>query len=320
MMPSTESVERANKLRIILSLGLIVFMFVAYFLLISPKRFFPHNLVIPDGASLQVVSKILKEEDLISSRSMFNIIVTLQGESKNIKSGTYVIKEKKNIFNLIERLTNGVFGQDIVTITIKEGHTLEDISNIVSSRLDNFDKELFLETTTEGYLFPDTYKFLEYTTTKEFIERLEYKHGEVVDELKQKYPENEKDINDIVIAASVIEKEADTPEGRRMVSDIIWSRIEMDMPLQVDATFVYGIGKGTFDLTIEDLTTDGEYNTYINKGLPPTAISNPGRDSLEAAFDPIINEYVFFLTGRDGEMYYAVTYEEHLDNKRRFLD
>ena len=92
------------------------------------------------------------------------------------------------------------------------------------------------------------------------------------------------------------------------------------MPLQLDATFVYGIGKGTFDLTTKDLLEDGPYNSYVNKGLPPTAIANPGRDSLEAALSPTPSEYVFFLTGRDGEMYYAVTYEGHLENRKKFLD
>lgn len=315
-----ELVERANKIRMIAAAFFIMFIFIAYFLLHSPNRFFPHNLVIPEGSSLQEISKILKEDDLITSRSIFNTIVALKGEAKNLKSGTYVFKEKTSIFRVIDRLSGGIFDQDIITITIKEGHTLEGIATVAGNRLDNFDKEYFLTNTTEGYLFPDTYKFLEYVSTEEFIERLEHQQKVVIEELIQKYPENERDINDIVIAASIIEKEADTPEGRRMVSDIIWRRIEMDMPLQVDATFVYGIGKGTFDLTLDDLREDGPYNTYINKGLPPTAIANPGRDSLEAAFAPMSNDNVFFLTGRDGEMYYAVTYEDHLVNKRSFLD
>lgn len=320
MTPPTELVERANKIRLILVVVFIVFIFIGYFILHTPKRFFPLDLVIPENTSLNGVTKILKENDLISSRSLFNIIVTLQGNSGNIKAGTYIFKEKTSIFRVAERLSKGILDQEIINITIKEGHTLEDIVIVAGNRLKNFDEEIFMKNTKEGYLFPDTYKFLEYTTTEEFIERLEHQQKIVIDELKEKYPENERSIEDLIIAASIIEKEADTPEGRRMVADIIWRRIEIDMPLQVDATFVYGIGKGTFDLTMEDLMEDGPYNTYVNKGLPPTAISNPGRDSLEAAFSPYANENIFFLTGRDGKMYYAITYEDHLSNKRRFLD
>jgi len=320
MTPNIELAQRANKIRLIAAVVFVVGMFFAYFILHTPDRFFPHDLVIEEGATLQEISDTLKEDDLIFSKSFFNIWVLLTGNSKSLKSGTYIVKERTSIFRMAKRISNGVFDQDIVTITIKEGHTLEDIALIVGSRLDNFDPVVFFDISKEGHLFPDTYKFLEYTTTEDFVYRLEHKHDEVMEELLEMYPENERDIEDIVIAASIIEKEADTPEGRRMVSDIIWRRLEIDMPLQVDATFVYGIGKGTFDLTIEDLTTDGAYNTYKRKGLPPTAIANPGRDSLEAAIAPIENDNIFFLTGRDGEMYYAVTYEDHLANKRRFLD
>lgn len=319
MTSNIDIVERANKLRIIGSVILIVIMFSLYFIFHTPNRFFPHDLVIPEGATLQEVSKILKDDNLISSRSAFNIIVTLKGDAKYIKSGTYIFKEKTNLFKISERLTKGIFGQDIIEIRIKEGHTLEGVATVVGSRLKNFDEGLFYNIAKEGYLFPDTYRFLEYTTTEEFVSRLEHEHNEVVSELLEQYP-TDRPLEDIIIMASIIEKEADTPESKRMVSDILWSRIENEMALQVDATFVYGIGKGTFDLTIDDLVEDGPYNTYVNKGLPPTAIANPGKDSIEAALNPTSNDYVFFLTGRDGEMYYAVTYEDHLVNKRRFLD
>lgn len=320
MTPTIELVQRANKIRMILAIMFVVCMFMIYFILHTPKRFYPHDLVIEEGATLQEISKKLKDDKLIFSESFFNLWVTMTGHSKNLKSGTYIFKESTSVFRIAKRISDGVFDQEVVTITIQEGYTLDNIAYVAGNKLKNFDPVIFYDIAREGHLFPDTYKFLEYTTTEEFVYRLEHRHDEIIKELLEKYPENDREIEDIIIAASIIEKEADTPEGRRMVSDIIWRRLEIDMPLQVDATFVYGIGKGTFDLTINDLVTDGAYNTYTRKGLPPTAISNPGKDSLEAAFNPIQNENIFFLTGRDGEMYYAITYEDHLLNKRRFLD
>jgi UPF0755 protein len=92
------------------------------------------------------------------------------------------------------------------------------------------------------------------------------------------------------------------------------------MPLQVDATFVYERGKGTFDLTTADLRTDSPYNTYTNAGLPPTAISNPGIEAIKAAATINETNYLFFLTGMDGEMYYAETHDQHVVNKQKFLN
>jgi biotin operon repressor len=202
MTPSIEVVERGNKIRLITAVVFVLFIFIVYFTLNAPKRFFPHDLVIPEGSSLQSVSKILKEDKLISSRSLFNILITIQGESGNIKSGTYVFKDKNSIFKIAKRLSNGVFNQDIITITIKEGHTLEGIATVAGNRLENFDKEIFFANTKEGYLFPDTYKFLEYATTEEFIERLEHQQELVMMELREKYPENERTTDDIVKTVS----------------------------------------------------------------------------------------------------------------------
>ena len=108
-------------------------------------------------------------------------------------------------------------------------------------------------------------------------------------------------------------------EDKRIVSGILWKRINMEMPLQVDAPFAYILGKTSEELTREDLAFDSPYNTYLNTGLPPTPITNPGLESLEAALRPIETPYVFYLTDTEGTVYSAETFEEHVGNKKRYL-
>jgi len=192
---------------------------------------------------------------------------------------------------------------------------------LLEETFSDFDRLSFLDQTREGYLFPDTYTFFETVPVPQIIEELEMRHSEIIAELMKTYslPEGFTE-EDWIILASIVEKEANTAESRRMVADILLRRLEVGMALQVDATFVYGVQKDSFTLTTEDLLEDHEYNTYTRKELPPTPISNPGEDALRSVLEPILNTAVYFLTGLDGVMYYADTYDGHLDNRRLYLN
>ena len=126
-------------------------------------------------------------------------------------------------------------------------------------------------------------------------------------------------LSDIIKMASILEGEARTTETRRTIAGILWRRISLGMPLQVDASFKYINGKGTFELTPRDLAIDSPYNSYTHKGLPPTPISNPGIDAIASAVTPIKTNYIYFLSDKEGNMHYAVTYAEHLANKAKYL-
>ena len=126
-------------------------------------------------------------------------------------------------------------------------------------------------------------------------------------------------LSEVVTMASLLEKEARQYETRQIISGILWKRIKIGMPLQVDAVFGYIFGIDTFSPTFDELvTTDSPYNTYKNKGLPPGPIANPGLESLKAAVNPVETPYFYYLTGFDGEMHYGRTLDEHVEN-RRFL-
>lgn len=310
----------SHQLEILLILfGIILFVWV--FLTSAPLKFKENTLfTIEEGQSLKQVGNNLKDSNLIASQSLFNSVAILTGKEDKIIAGEYLISEPLSVFEILNRITKGEYGIGVQSITLKEGFTNSEIAFTLSQTFPKFNREKFDELTLglEGYLFPDTYFLPENADTDLILEVLleifNSKMYLVEDELNR----SPYTLYEIITMASIVEKEA-TKESRQEVANILWKRIEIDMPLQVDATFVYERGLGTFDLTLDDLAEDTPYNTYINKGLPPTPIANPGLESIKAAANPKPTDNLFFLTGHDGEMYYAKTFEEHKRNKELHL-
>jgi len=142
------------------------------------------------------------------------------------------------------------------------------------------------------------------------------------DHIKELAPEiasSTHSLSDVIIMASILEKEAFNTKDRRMIAGVLWNRLKKGMALQVDATFLYTLGKGTFQLTKADLAADSPYNTYKNKGLPPTPIGSPSLDSIEAALNPIPNNYLYFLADHDGVTHYCKDYDCQLANKELYF-
>jgi UPF0755 protein len=171
----------------------------------------------------------------------------------------------------------------------------------------------------EGYLFPDTYEFFENATTGEVYTRLRETFDLKTSELSKQVGPGGESFRDVMILASIIEEEVPEPEDRRIVSGILWKRLSIGMPLQVDATFQYTIGKGSFELTKEDLASDSPYNTYTRRGLPPTPIASPSLDAIDAALHPEKTGYLFYLSGTDGTTHYAKDFEGHKLNRAKYL-
>lgn len=282
----------------------------------------PYAIDVPKGASLTDISQQFKDEGLIRSRAVLSTIIIITGRDTRIVSGTYLFERPPSAFEVARRITRGDFGVDIQTIRVPEGATIKQIGELFEQEFAYFDKDAFYQLTEgkEGYLFPDTYQFLETVKAYEVVSVLESTFAKRSAELLPLMKASGRTLEDVVIMASIIEREA-TADSRQAVSNILWKRIEIDMPLQVDAAFVYSVGRATFDLTKADLANeDDPYNTYVHKGLPPTAISNPGFEALKAAATKEDTEYLFFLTGHDGEMYYAETFEGHKRNRARHLN
>lgn len=314
---------KGGKNETIIELGvfLVLIAFFWIFITSAPVNFDEaYSVEIEKGSSLKEISEHLKDEGLIRSRTVFNAFMILKFGETKIISGEYLFHSPPSIFEVLRRMTTGDYGIETKQIRVPEGATVKEIGQLFEQEFTNFDKNAFYQLTEgkEGYLFPDTYYFLENVKAHEVVTLMEETFKDKVARLKGEV-DFTRSLEEIVIMASIIEKEA-TDDSRQEVSNILWKRIDIEMPLQVDATFVYSHGKGTFDLTKSDLTDeDNPYNTYVHLGLPPTPISNPGYESLKAAASEEDTDYLFFLTGHDGEMYYAKTFEGHKKNKANYL-
>ncbi len=286
----------------------------------SPLSFKEDTIVtIAKGDSVKIIGQKLKQEDIIQSESFFTNLVIFFNLDSKIVAGDYVFKTDHNLFEVLKRISRGEYGIEVKRVTAIEGLTVTEMAKLFNQEYYKISEEDFLTEALpyEGYLFPDTYYFAENVSPSEIINKMRTTFDEKIAEEKN-ILNSTRSLKDIVIMASIIEKEA-TSESMQEVSNILWHRIDIDMPLQVDASFVYERNKHTFELSLEDLAEDSPYNTYIRKGLTPTPISNPGLQALKAASFPEPTENLYFLTGHDGEMYYAKTLKEHDANKQKYL-
>lgn len=306
------------------SFAVAVILVGGYTLAFAPPADFLSGsiVVIMRGTSVSEISVQLADANVIKHPAILNLILRISGVGSSVKSGAYLFKSPGNIFVVANRLATGAYGLPPVRITFPEGVTTRDISEKVAETLPLILPEniITLGKSKEGYLFPDTYLFSQDTTAESVIETMRANFDVKTTPLSADIKASGRSIGDIVIMASLVEKEARTIENRRIVAGILWNRLKIGMPLQVDAVFGYIFNRDTYSPSFEDLKVDSLYNTYTHAGLPPGPISNPGIESLQAAINPAKTNYLYYLTGFDDLMHYATTYAEHQANRRKYLD
>jgi len=315
-----DSREARGALLIVL---VVVFFAVVGSLLLMPPSDFPENKIITvkNGASLGQVSLLLKEEHFIRSRTLFEFCVITAGGDKKVHAGQYMFKTPIGACALAVRITGGVSGIPAVRATFPEGLSNKEIAVILSTKFTKFDTAQFVEHTRplEGYLFPDTYFFSDGSSTEEVETMMSKNFYKKIEHLMPLVEKSGHSLNEIIIMASILEKEATTNVDRELVSGILWKRIKNGMPLQVDAPFLYLLGKKSSEITQADLQIKSAYNTYRNKGLPGGPIGNPGIATISAAIAPNESPYLYYLSDNDGIMHYAKSFNEHIANKNRYL-
>lgn len=272
------------------------------------------------GASISAVADSLAERRIIRSPFFFKVMVVLIGRGDGVKAGDYFFTHPQNLYEVATRFVNAQYGLEPLQITLPEGSNLAQMSAILDKKLIHFDPTIFFSKAKEGYVFPDTYSFLPNISTEEALAVMEKNFADKTKDLKEQIEKSGKTLDEIITMASIIEEEARVTETRQIISGILWKRIEIGMPLQVDVTFQYVNGKNTYQLSKEDLDIDSPYNTYKYTGLPPTPISNPGLDSIIAALNPKETPYLYFLSDRKGMMYYGRDFEEHKRNRALYLN
>lgn len=314
-------------MKLIIRLSIVVLL-VGFFWMgskqfVAPPSDFPvpYRLTIEEGQTLFSISRELYDAGAIRSTRMFEIFMIALGSERRVSDGEYYFKAPASALEIALRISGRQFGIDRTKVTFPEGFTAKQMSDRLGATFPEFDTALFLTLAkeSEGYLFPDTYSFFPSITPDVAVSLLKRNFETQTIPLEQSIRTSGRTRSDLVIMASIIEKEASTAEEMPVVSGILWKRLDQDMALQVDAPFLYTLGKASSELTRKDLASDSPYNTYRNKGLPPTPISNPGLDAIKAAITPVDSPYYFYLHGRDGVIRYAVTYREHQANIAKYL-
>lgn len=285
----------------------------------TPPDTFPSatSVTIPEGSSIDSIGSLLGESGYIRSHLLFKILVRSQYTAPRIQAGSYHFDTPLTTHALIHELVTRTPEIPLKAITFPEGFSAHNMRTYVGDTFGPIDTASVVP--LEGYLFPETYYV---STTEAFstlTDRMQREYEDKIAPLREKMVARGFTEKDVIILASIVEREANDETSMRMVAGILENRLHADLPLQVDAVFAYILGKTSAELTAEDLTMDSPYNTYENKGLPPAPISNPGLMAINAVLDPIPSDNLFYLTGTDGAFHYAKTFEEHKRNKERFL-
>ena len=324
LMKLAEAWQRhTNRRTILTAVFLGTTMATLYISVMRPPDGFPINelVTIPEGAPLSEAAAVLEEAHIVRSGLVLKLLIILTGQEGNVHAGDYLFREPKDVFAIARTISIGAFGLEPIRFRVPEGATAREMAAIFGASLQRFDEQRFLANAQplEGYLFPDTYFFrpnandvLVLSTMRQNFEmKIQTLNGEIV--------MFGKPLRDVVVMASLLEREAQKEEDRRKIAGVLWNRLERGMLLQVDAAFLYTLGKGSFQLTVGDLTSDSPYNTYRHKGLPPGPIGSPSLDSLLAAVTPIKSDYLYYLADHNNITHYSRTYEEHLRKKRQYL-
>lgn len=307
-----------------LGAGVALLVVVLGFIFFVPAASFPleEPVTIESGDTLYDIALRLEESGYIRSKLLFMGVARLTGLDTRIQQGTYIFHTSHNQFQVLYNLAHGITGIEMIRVALLEGMTAHDMGDALEKALPGFSQAEFEDKAIplEGYLFPDTYFFPTDVTPDEVIERLIENFYVHIEDIDAELTAFDRALPDVIIMASLLEREARSLSEKRMVAGILWHRLSIDMPLQVDAVFGYINNRATYNPSFSDLEIDSPYNTYKNKGLPPGPIANPGLASLLAAVTPTRTEYLYYLTGRNGHMYYAKTFAEHKQNRARYLD
>ncbi|MFA5791518.1 MAG: endolytic transglycosylase MltG [Candidatus Paceibacterota bacterium] len=292
---------RKIKKTVFFVLAFIIFLLFFYFLFLSAPKNFPIDAVIKveNGSSLRSVSHLLEKNNIIRSRVVFEFFIIILGGEKHIISANYLFENKLPVWEVARRISGGEHRTAPVVITIKEGFDINQIGDLSVLKLINFNKTQFLSQAKdkEGYLFPDTYFFLNNANEEDVIKSMSENFKKKINPLIPEIISSGKTEKEIITMASIIEREASGDTDREIISGILWKRIKIGMPLQVDAV----------------------PNTYKVKGLPGSPIDNPGLLAIKAAIYPQSSPYLYYLHDKNGNTYYAKNFTEHRKNINKYL-
>ncbi|MBK5215307.1 MAG: endolytic transglycosylase MltG [Candidatus Pacebacteria bacterium] len=288
---------KINKINILLVfILLIVFLYSFLTAHNSNKEVIIHVGV---GQSVDSLSQELRDINVVKNDFLFKLYIKLLKSGPGIISGDYLIKENTPVWKIALQVGRGRHGIEPVKVTIREGLTNEEIANLLSVKLINFNKDIFLTNTLDkqGYLFPDTYFLYPLDDADEIIKKLSNNFQNRIKKIETSINSSGKTLSEIVIMASILEGEASGKEDIVIISGILWKRISFGMALQVDV----------------------DQSTYNIRGLPQKPLNNPGLMSISAAINPVKSDYLYYIHDKNGNVHYARNFDEHKRNISKYL-
>ena len=314
----------ASLLGLFFLLGIFLAVGLGYYLVSPAERGAEQQVfVVREGATLKEVAIELERNTLIKNDRFLLIWARLMGYGKDIKAGEYHLSAGMPPVKILSTLRMGA----IVThpVTIPEGFTIEQIGVLLGKKeLVNSDEFISLAKDPktaedygipgkglEGYLYPDTYHFGRGLSAQSIIDTMIRRFHQMVDPLGNRAGEIGMKMEDVVILASIIEKETGRGEERPMIASVFLNRIKKKMRLESDPTVIYGIENFSGNIKRKDLNRPSPYNTYLLRGLPAGPIANPGLESIKAVLYPDQTDYLYFVSKNDGTHYFSKTLAEH---------
>lgn len=299
-----------------------LFLFVSYQIL-APRsgNYFEKPFLIEKNQGLKEIAGRLAGAQIVRSKFWFAAYVFSKGWAGKLQAGEYSLSPSMNVGEIARMLAFGEVLPHQVRVTVPEGFNLKQIDELlVKADLIEPGELVNNYSHLEGYLFPDTYLFEKSAALEEITAKVVANFNKKITEgMNNEIKRQGKTVSEIVIMASVVEKEIAGWENSRLVAGIFWKRLKTGQPLESCATIAYVLGVNKWRYSIEDTKVNSPYNTYRNAGLPPGPICSPGITAISAAIYPQSSGYNYFLAKPDGETVFSRTYQEHLENKAKYL-
>lgn len=283
----------------------------------------PQMFVVRRGEGVKSIAARLASEGLIRSPTGFYLLVKVMRVERDLEAGDFRLNPAMDAPTLARELTHGTLD---VWVTTLEGWRVEEVAAKLTKELD-IPESAFVKVAREGYMFPDTYLVPREATVGAVVALFRSTFDQKVDEtIRRDAKKTGLSFDEVLTLASIVEREGRTDEDRPVIAGILIQRLEADWPLQADATLQYALGYQVGEktwwkkvLTQEDKKVKSPYNTYLNPGLPPGPIANPGLASIKAVISPKETDYWYYLHDSEGLVHYARTLEEHNSNISKYL-
>lgn len=306
---------------------------------------------VPSGSSNRQIGDILEEGEVIRDGMVFNFYTKFKNLT-NFQAGYYQFSPNMTLDQISKELQQGGSAEpldDASKLTVPEGYDVDKIASLVAKKTD-FKKEDFIKVMKddkffeqlkaqypdlltdagnakdvryrlEGYLFPETYNVHKNRSLEDLVTQMVDTTNQILTPYYSQIKEKGLNVQEVMTLASLVEKEGVTQSDRKKIAQVFFNRIEAQMPLQSDISILYALGEHKEVVTIKDTEVDSPYNLYTNTGYGPGPFDNPSQEAILAVLDPTENDYIYFVADiSTGKVYYAKTYEEHMELVEKYVN